>query len=73
MIDDIMYFAEPFSTLEHREFNFLTLIGFLSLPLGSRKIFEYFYKILQQIDNILLSDLPILSRLCLDHSVEVKK
>jgi len=28
MIDDIMYFAEPFSTLEHREFNFLTLIGF---------------------------------------------
>jgi ubiquinone/menaquinone biosynthesis C-methylase UbiE len=60
-IKDILFFAEPFSNLHHREF-FLFALFSLPLLIFSNKLFKKIYNNLSELDNLIMSKCPKIGR-----------
>jgi len=60
-MQDLFFFAEPFSAFDHREFYMVALIALIFLPL-SKQAFQKTLDFLSIIDDNLLSRWPALSR-----------
>ncbi|MEM2002942.1 MAG: hypothetical protein QXT77_09880, partial [Candidatus Methanomethylicaceae archaeon] len=61
-IDDVVFFAEPFSALRYREFYLLALAAFALLPLKSRGILQRTLNQLSRLDDGLFTRWPTLGR-----------
>ncbi|KUK43551.1 MAG: Methyltransferase type 11 [Methanothrix harundinacea] len=61
-IEDLVFFAEPFSALKHREFYLLALISFPLLPFNREGGVRWVFNRLSRLDDGLFSHWPILSR-----------
>lgn len=61
-IEDIVFFAEPFSALSHREFYLLALAALALLPLKRRGAFQRTLNWLSRLDDSLFSRRPTIRR-----------
>jgi len=71
-IKDILFFAEPFSNLHHREF-FLFALFSLPLLIFSNKLFKKIYNNLSELDNVIMSKCPEIGRWAWVSVIEVIK
>ncbi len=60
--EDVLFFAEPFAQLTHREFYLTALSAFVFLPLRSRRLFQTISNALVQVDELLLNNWPKLGK-----------
>lgn len=61
-IEDLSFFAEPFSALKHREFYLMALIAFPLLLSKDGVVFQRVFNYLSQFDDSLFSHWPLLGR-----------
>jgi ubiquinone/menaquinone biosynthesis C-methylase UbiE len=73
LMEDILFFAEPFSSVCHREFFFLALCALPLLALPRKKLFEKTFSCLSKLDELLLAWCPNLGRWAWVTVVEVVK
>jgi ubiquinone/menaquinone biosynthesis C-methylase UbiE len=71
-IEDILFFAEPFSNLHHREF-FLFALFSIPLLIFSTNMFRKIYNILADFDNFVMSKFPKLGRWAWVSIIQVTK
>mgnify|MGYP000399495715 CR=1 FL=1 len=60
--EDVLFFAEPFSAVRHREFYLLALASFALLPFKSKRVFQWALNALSGCDEVLFSRWPALGR-----------
>lgn len=60
--DEIRFFGEPFSQLQHHEFYLLALAAFACIPLNSRALFQLALDILVPLDDLIFARWPSLRR-----------
>lgn len=60
--EDVYFFAEPFSTFNHKEFYLTALVAFAFLPLRSEKMFRLLLNVLGRLDKALLTRWPKLGK-----------
>ena len=60
--EDVYFFAEPFSTFNHREFYLTALAAFAFLPLQSEKVFRLLLHAFGRLDKSLLARWPKLGK-----------
>lgn len=61
-IEDVVFFAEPFSALRHREFYLLALVALALLPVKSKGTFQRTLNWLSRLDDSLFTRWPTLGR-----------
>lgn len=59
---DVLFFAEPFSSLKHREFYLLALSALALFPFPNKRPFQKAFAWLSKLDDHLLAQWPILGR-----------